>query len=504
MQYKKYESSEKVGNPRRRNIRSAPPHQRVVYRNKTSTVNTHNAGEVVDPDMRNVHASNAIQELNQDLGMVEKAKSDGGRFDPKHFYRRFSRRVKEIDPDTVLGKMIREDPERAKRHGLKTKDKSEERNKPWPPPAINCETFKSKVRPCTQMWPDRRHHSKQQRKMSDQCPEPTSMRPGQTTAKIRRPAKEDARQQKQGTVDKNEGRTIAEGKRSDDTKKVEKNVSATVRSPLSPGSLRREAQNTDKSEKDGPQTRHTWGLRRLIASRLSACPDKGEEKISPDTTKVRKNSGFTMDQLTKRRDLFMSQHLRKPGEKEKYAQEFLLFDKDGNGHLDTQEVQKVMEKCGIQPKDKAEQKMYAEILAQVDDMASDDGWSLQDFLFFISLIEKKNYEAREEEIRQTAEELGIPWDEIADLRLLFRQLDTRGENAVHYFQLDSLLTEKLKLRDWDHQRALDFFHAQAGKDGRINFIQFLRLAKELDFVLRARSRQPYWMRGYAASGEVDA
>jgi len=476
----------------RRSARSAPPlhGRRFVKRNSSKERSQQDRGEDEVKD----NALSQADEGSEEATGEERPKSDGGKFDARHFYTRFSRRLKEIEPGTVLGKMILEDPERAKRHGLKIVDKNEHVNVPWPPPPINPSTFKSKIR-CPPLWsPKRQYSSLKERKRKEGARSPSRQRGSSNLASecvsLRRAF------QKKKSREEEERHNVQETEETTSHVKLsfEQQLEKHMTRVMSSGDEKEGDRRSDKK----PNGRHSDCLRRHIGSRLKAAlGDLEEGKPIPvhliDTQTRISKSGYTQEQLNERRATFMRQHMKMES-REKYAEEFRMFDKDGNGYLDTKEVQKVMEKCGVKPKDKEEQKIYADMLAQVDDMSHHEGWSLQDFLFFLSLIEKKKYEVREEEIRRTAENIGIPMEEVAELRVIFRQLDTRGEQSIHYFQLDSLLCDKLKLRDWDHQRAIDFFGAQAGKDGRINFIQFLSLAKELDIIVRTRNLQPDWMR----------
>lgn len=163
-----------------------------------------------------------------------------------------------------------------------------------------------------------------------------------------------------------------------------------------------------------------------------------------------------------------------------YGDEFARLDSNRTGILNVKQIQKLMVLRGIRPTSKEEQSKYAVWLREIND-ACPAGWSFDAYLWFVALVEESKYEERENEIRSTADALGIPKQEVDELRVVFRQVDTYGEKKIRRNNVE-LLLKKLGVRSSDRaERARDLFQEfhRPEVDG-LTFIDFLHLAKKLN------------------------
>jgi len=136
---------------------------------------------------------------------------------------------------------------------------------------------------------------------------------------------------------------------------------------------------------------------------------------------------------------------------------------------------------GIQPRSKEEQEKYAEWLQEIDQgITSPHGWNFDDYLYFMALIERERVETRETEIRETAEELRIPKDELDELRVVFRQIDCDGSLDIQKKEVE-LFLKKLGVSSLEREKRAKelFFQYRSTKEG-LTFLDFLRMAKKLN------------------------
>ncbi|XP_023236518.1 calmodulin-like isoform X3 [Centruroides sculpturatus] len=136
-----------------------------------------------------------------------------------------------------------------------------------------------------------------------------------------------------------------------------------------------------------------------------------------------------------------------------FREAFSLFDKDGDGHITTEELGTVMRSLGQTP-------TQAELHDMIKEVDTDGSGSIE-FAEFLNLMAKKMKEADDE-------------NEIIEA---FRVFDKDGDGYIHIEELrDAMMNLGEKLTAEETEEMIR--EADINNDGLINYAEFVRMMSE--------------------------